>query len=150
MQYCILVLSRRLTPTINLTFPIPCVPFPVIVADFNDDQRMLGICSVGLSDSLQIRSVSGKICKESLRAWQLERRSAGATVPDDCSTSLLNSAHLLRSEGLTALYHYQFTEIVAYDIINSYSKYPKNFPQIPTYRPFEYFCQFADTLHFHD
>lgn len=31
-------------------------------------------------------------------------------VPDDCSTSLLNSAHLLRSEGLTALYHYQLAQ----------------------------------------
>ena len=45
---------------------------------FNDDQRKLGICSVDQSDSLQIWSVSGKICKESLRAWQLERKSAGA------------------------------------------------------------------------
>ena len=35
--------------------------------------------------------------------WEIERKSTGATVPDGWSTSLLNSAHLLRSEGLTAL-----------------------------------------------
>ena len=36
--------------------------------------------------------------------WQLERRFLGARSQECRSTSLLNSAPLLRSEGLTALY----------------------------------------------
>ena len=56
------------------------------------------------------RSVSGSFATVSPVRWEIERRSAGATVPGGWSTSLLNSAHLLRSEGLTALYHYQLAQ----------------------------------------
>ena len=56
------------------------------------------------------RSVSGSFATVSPVRWEIERRSAGATVPGGWSTSLLISAHLLRSEGLTALYHYQLAQ----------------------------------------
>ena len=50
------------------------------------------------------RSVSESFATVSPVRLEIERKSAGATVPGGWSTSLLNSAHLLRSEGLTALY----------------------------------------------